>query len=353
MSIGVTLVTGFLGSGKTTLINQVLKDPKLDKESVVVIENEVGDINIDHRLILETTEQIYDLNQGCICCNLRQDLLYVFDRIAKLYQEGGWNLEHIIIETTGIADPRPIIQTVQMMAGSDKLFKVDSVYSLVDCENYAYYLETYDEASAQIVFADKVFLSKVEDQDLGKVKQDIASLNPFAEFAVVDLTGPMPAADFLGQGLFNKSDHISLLAEWEGLDDDHHHDCGHDHHDHDEGCSRHDHDHHHHHDHDHRIDTIYLETEVPLASNYLQMYLDWLLMTQMDSLYRYKGFIKLDHTEKTLVLQGVGMSYDLDYTDQVQSQKTELVLIGRDLQATAIKQSFDDLISYSHQVKKA
>lgn len=338
MGIPITLVSGFLGSGKTSLINQVLKTSQNVKE-IAVIENEVGDVGVDHKLIFESVEEIYQLNQGCICCNLRSDLLAILKNIRDMYQTGMWNLKHIIIETTGIADPRPIVQTIQLMAGNDHFFFVDSVYTVVDAINYKDSLTKFEEVSQQIVFADRIYLSKLGQEDVSVIKADLSHLNPFAQVIPFDLDVPIESHQFFNQGLYNKvfepeELQAMLQAEESNYDHDHHHH-------HEEG-----HNHGHHHDH-HGIETIYLETSLPLDGNQVQYFIDWLMMSQQDRLYRYKGFIKLTNQDHAYLLQGVSMNYQFAPVVNNDKMKTQLVLIGKEMDEKLITDAFSDLKSLS------
>ncbi|MDD7758647.1 CobW family GTP-binding protein [Aerococcus suis] len=332
MRIPITIVSGFLGAGKTTLINSVLSDDSINKEEVIVIENEIGDISVDHELLIESVEEVYELNQGCICCNLRSDLLAILQKIRKLQKEEGWNLKHIIIETTGIADPRPIVQSINAMAGPYGFYYVDAIYSVIDSVNYPSISQQYAEVEQQIVFANRIYLSKSNSGKENDLIQSIKTINPFAEFTYFNLDDPIQPKDFFDQHLYRQTDKIKPLTdeEIEELTSEHHH-----------------HDHHHHNH--HGISTQYLATDVPLSRRYFLIFLQWLLMNNMQSLYRYKGFFHLNDTENPFILQGVGEHYQIEPTGGLEKEGTQLVLIGKDMDQIEIKHAFDDLISYSRQ----
>lgn len=351
MRIPITIVSGFLGSGKTTLINNVLKNDDIKKEEIIIIENEIGDVSIDHELLIESVEEVYQMNQGCICCNLRSDLLAVLQKISKLTVEEDWPLKHIIIETTGIADPRPIVQSINVMGGVYEGYYVDAVYSVVDTLNYAHIREEFPEVEKQIVFADRIYLSKSENNDADALIVSIKQINPFATFTYFTADETIPSETFFNQNLFNQADSIEPLTEAElhALDEEEHA-AHHHHHDHDEHDHEHTHEYHHEHEHNHHgIETIYLTTDIPLSRKYFQMFLNWLLINHMNSLYRYKGFFSLNDTENAFILQGVGEHYAIDPFIMADKGKTQLVLIGKDLNEKDIKQSFKDLIAYTEQ----
>lgn len=341
--IPITLVSGFLGAGKTTLINEILKKTSIPADEIAIIVNEFGEVGIDHQLLIQSEEKIYQLNNGCICCTLRSDLAEALMAVGQFFEDQNKPLRHVIIETTGIADPAPIIQTISLSPVLSQAFQFDAVITLVDCLNFDYILDQNQEVLQQISYADRFILSKTEDLEPDQVQAIISQLseiNPLADYKYFILEDGFDPVDFFDLGLFNRIVEPMDVEVCEV--------CGHthaDHHHHD-----HDHDHHHldhHHDHGGFMSLV-LTSQVDLDEPLFLQWLDWLLMTFNGKLYRYKGLLNLKDRDLMIAIQGVNVAYRFDMTPYEQGDHpTQIVLIGKELDEDLIRLSFDELVEMS------
>ncbi len=295
--IPVSVLTGFLGAGKTTLLNRLLKDPAL-KDTAVII-NEFGDVAIDHLLVEQASDGVIQLSDGCLCCTVRGELVDTLADLIDRTQTGRIeNLARVIIETTGLADPAPVLQSIMAHPVLVQAFRLDGVITLVDALNGDATLDRHMEAVRQAAVADRLVLTKTDlihdASALDALKLRLRALNPSASIIDVDDAGP---ASLLACGLYDPATKTADVRRWLGEATDH--DNRH-HHDHD-----HDHDHQHH-AHDQRVKSFSLvhDGAVPYAA--IEMFLDLLLSVQGDKLLRMKGIIELrESPERPLVIHGV------------------------------------------------
>lgn len=304
--IPVTLVTGFLGSGKTTMINAALRAPEMSKTVVVV--NEFGEIGIDHQLVTSSSDQVMVLENGCLCCTVRSDLVGTLNGLYHDRAAGRIpDFAHVVIESSGLAEPGPILQAFLSEPTLDGLFRVATVITLVDVVNWKGTAERHDEALRQVAFADKVLLSKLEmATDPGieaAVRADIADLNPTAQIMPIDLS-PKVVAGLLTAPGFDAADPSADPRPWLKLTQHlgQHHD--HDDHDHD-----HDHDHHGHDAHYHLrgkgVESFVLLRETPLSREELSFLLDGITQNLGSGLLRVKGLVNIaGEPGKPAVIQG-------------------------------------------------
>jgi G3E family GTPase len=290
--IPVTLLTGFLGAGKTTLLNRLLKQPDMERTAILV--NEFGEIGLDHLLVETLDEDTILLNAGCLCCTVRGDLV---EALAKLRQR---NPARVLIETTGLADPVPIIQTLLGDSFVAMTFRMDGIVTVVDAVNGLAQLAEQPEAVRQAAVADRIVLSKTDLTDAAELRARLARLNPGAK--IIDaVKGDMPAADLLNLGLFiaeGKTPDVQTWLNAEAFE------APHDHHGHDH--------HHHHHDakpdanrHDERITAFGLTFDQPLHWDGVGRFLEVLIATHGDSLLRVKGILNLEGLDKPVAIHGV------------------------------------------------
>jgi G3E family GTPase len=304
--IPVSVLTGFLGAGKTTLLNRLLKDPAL-KDTAVII-NEFGDVAIDHLLVEQSSDGVIQLSDGCLCCTVRGELVDTLADLIDRAQTGRIdNLARVVIETTGLADPAPVLQSLMAHPVLVQAFRLDGVITLVDAVNGSATLDKHVEAVKQAAVADRLVLTKtdlVEDSDkIAALRSRLHALNPSA--AIVDVS--QAGAATLACGLYDPATKTADVRRWLGEaahDDDTHH--GHDHHHGDDGHHHHGDHHHHHYAHDDRVRSFSLVhgRAVPYAA--IEMLLDLLLSVHGDKLLRMKGIIELaESPERPLVIHGV------------------------------------------------
>ncbi len=361
--IPVTVLTGYLGAGKTTLLNRILTDNHGKKYAVIV--NEFGEIGIDNDLIVESDEEIYEMNNGCICCTVRGDLIRV---VEGLMRRPG-RFDAIIVETTGLADPVPVAQTFFMDDDVRQKTELDAVVALVDAKHLPLRLKDSREAEDQIAFADVVLINKtdlVSPEELARIEATVRVINPSARIhrttrSEIDLS------KVLDQGAFNLE--RALENDPHFLDHDHPDhvcgpDCGHDHHhhshdhdhDHDHDHHHHDHDHHHHHHdhdhhhHDHGVSPIHDVTVQSISLRGGEMnpdrFFPWIQkITQTDgpNILRLKGIIAFAGDDERYVVQGVHMIVEGDHQrawKDGEARESRLVFIGRDLDREKIERTF-------------
>ena len=370
--IPVTIVSGFLGAGKTTLINKVLKEKH--GEHIAVVINEFGEIGVDHQFVLDVEEEIYQMDNGCLCCTLRTDIADMLKSILMVKEQNGIRVDRVLFETTGLADPAPIAQTFINVPFLNEHFILDAVLTVVDSKNFLYQTAHQPEPAKQVGFADKIFMSKhslVDETIYTKVINEVRSINAFAEIQDLDAR-PVHMSDMFGLELFYASEKKILEmqehAEEEYCEecghthahgdhdhehhhdhdhhdhDHHYHDHEHEHHDHDHEHHDHDHEHHHHHSHSHHsgINSFVIETEKPLVLANINEWLNELVYIYGPELYRYKGILNVEGLDYQIIFQGVQMSFDISrgrhWNDTKRS--STLVFIGKNLPENQLRESF-------------
>ncbi|XP_057423965.1 uncharacterized protein LOC130717655 [Lotus japonicus] len=356
--IPATIITGFLGSGKTTLLNHILTAEH--GKRIAVIENEFGEIDIDGSLVAAKTagaEDIMMLNNGCLCCTVRGDLVRM---IAELVTAKKGKFDHIVIETTGLANPAPIIQTFY---AEDQIFndvKLDGVVTLVDAKHARLHLDevkpkgVVNEAVEQIAYADRIIVNKtdlVDESDITSLVQRIRKINGLANLKRTEF-GKVNLDYVLGIGGFDL-ERIESAVSGEGAKEDHVHSHDHEHHDHDhhhhhhEDSLDHKHDHHDHHSHDHTHDpgvsSVSIVCEGSLDLEKANFWLGTLLMERSEDIYRMKGLLSVQGMDERFVFQGVhdifqGSPERLWGPDEPRTNK--IVFIGKNLDAEELEKGF-------------
>ncbi|MGN6538396.1 MAG: CobW family GTP-binding protein [Mesorhizobium sp.] len=300
----VTVLTGFLGAGKTTLLNRLLKDPALADTAVVI--NEYGEVAIDHLLVEQASDGIIQLSDGCLCCTVRGELVDTLADLVDRLQTGRIEkLARIVIETTGLADPAPVLQSIMGHPVLVQAFRLDGVVTLVDAVNGTASLDAHVEALKQAAVADRLVLTKTDLADPDEIealKTRLKAINPGARILVA---GKANAADLLDCGLYDPATKSADVRRWLGEAADEHHGHAHGddrHHGHDhEG-----HGHHHHHRHDERVKTHALVHDGAVPFTAIEAFLDLLRSQHGDKLLRMKGVIELvEDPSRPLVIHGV------------------------------------------------
>ncbi|WP_425417086.1 CobW family GTP-binding protein [Oricola indica] len=349
-SIPVTVLTGYLGSGKTTLLNRILSEDHGKRYAVIV--NEFGEIGIDNDLIVESDEEIYEMNNGCVCCTVRGDLVRV---VEGLMRRPG-RFDAIVVETTGLADPAPVAQTFFMDDDVREKTRLDAVVALVDAKHLPLRLKDSREAEDQIAFADVVLLNKtdlVSEDELHALEHTIRAINPHARIHRTERSN-IGLSEILDRGAFDLQ--RALESDPHFLDHDHpDHACGPDcDHDHDHRHHDHDHGHHHHHhgdgEHHHHHDGIHGTTiqSVSLRGGEVdpRKFMPWIQkITQLDgpNILRLKGIIAFPDDPQRYVVQGVHMIVEGDHErawKESEKRESRIVFIGRELDREKLERTF-------------
>jgi G3E family GTPase len=335
--IPATILTGFLGSGKTTLLKRVLSEAHGQK--IAVIENEFGEENIDRDILVsETEEQIIQMNNGCICCTIREDLRSALTTLAEKRRKGELDFDRIVIETTGVADPGPVAQTFFMDDVVAESYLLDSILTLVDAKHAESQLDARQEARRQVGFADQIFLSKtdlVEPLAVEALQHRLKHMNPRAPQRAVHF-GEVSIAEVFDLRGFNLNAKLEIDPEFLSADEhshDHHH--GHDHAP-GEHC-----DHPHHHAHDDDVKSFVFRSTRAFNPAKLEDFLGSVVNIYGPRMLRYKGVLHMQGTDRKVIFQGVHqlMGSDLGPKWAAGEEKVnKMVFIGIDLPREILEQ---------------
>jgi G3E family GTPase len=347
--IPVTVLTGYLGAGKTTLLNRILSENHGKKYAVIV--NEFGEIGIDNDLIIGADEEVFEMNNGCVCCTVRGDLVRIIDGLMK--RKG--KFDAIILETTGLADPAPVAQTFFVDEDVRDKTILDAVVTVADAKWLSDRLKDAPEAKNQIAFADVIVLNKtdlVTKAELAEVEARIRGINPYAKLHRTE-RAQVQLSDVLERGAFDLDRILEIEPAF--LDDDgHDHDHDHHHdHDHDHG---HDHGHHHHghghggvkHYHDEEMQSLSLRTDQPIDPTKFMPWLQDLVARDGQKILRSKGILSFADDDERYVFQGVHMMLEGDHQRKWRNdekRESRVVFIGRDLPEQAIREGFEKTIA--------
>ncbi|MCX7277282.1 MAG: GTP-binding protein [Burkholderiales bacterium] len=335
--IPVTILTGFLGSGKTTLLKRVLTEAHGQK--IAVVENEFGEENIDNEILVsEPGEQIIQLNNGCICCSIREDLRSTLSLLAAKKRKGLLDFERVVIETTGLADPGPVAQTFFMDDEIAESYLLDSILTLVDAKHAATQLNDRQEARRQVGFADQIFISKtdlVDPAEVDALMHRLKHMNPRAPQKAVHF-GEVALSEVFDLRGFNLNAKLDIDPDFLKEDDHDHHDhaegehCDHPSHQHDHG---HGHEGHHHH-HDDDVKSFVFKADRPFDPAKLEDFLGAIVNIYGPRMLRYKGVLNMQGTERKVIFQGVHQLMGSDLGPawaEDEKRSSKMVFIGIDL----------------------
>jgi len=348
----VTVLTGYLGAGKTTLLNRILTEDHGKKYAVIV--NEFGEIGIDNDLVVGADEEVFEMNNGCVCCTVRGDLIRVVQGLMK--RKG--KFDAIIIETTGLADPGPVAQTFFVDDDVKAKSRLDSVTTVVDAKHILLRLSDSKVVREQIAFADQIVLNKtdlVSEDDLRMVESRIRRMNPLAPIHRAQRSN-VPLDAILGKHSFDLERIVELEPEFLNpahgeaghVHDEH---CGHDHDHHGHDHDHHDHDHHHADEHgntaqrhDDDIKGVSLRLDTPVDGVLVTKWLNDLLQEQGPDILRAKGILDVKGEDKRLVFQAVHMILEGDLQREWKAGEerySRMVFIGRNLDEAKLRKGFE------------
>jgi G3E family GTPase len=337
--IPVTVLTGYLGAGKTTLLNRILSEPHGKKYAVVV--NEFGEIGMDADFFVGANEEVFEMNNGCICCTVRGDLVRILDGLMR--RKG--KFDGIIVETTGLADPAPVAQTFFVDENVGRKTRLDAVVTVADAKWLKDRLKDAPEAKNQIAFADVILINKtdlVSAAELDDVEAHIRGINRYATVHKTE-RAQVPLHEVLSRNAFDLERILHLEPEFlEG--DDHDHDHGH--------GDGHDHGHHRHgglkHYHDEEMQSISLKSDRPLDADKFFPWVQDLVQKEGPNILRCKGILSFKNDDERFVFQGVHMILDGDHQRPWQDgepRESRIVFIGRKLPEEKIRGGFESCIA--------
>jgi G3E family GTPase len=305
--VPVTILTGFLGSGKTTLLNRILQEDHGHR--IAVIENEFGEVGVDNDIIEKSDEQIVEMNNGCICCTVRGDLIRILGDLKERRDKGSLKFDRVVIETTGMADPGPVAQTFFTDEEIGGYYLLDSILTLVDAKHADKQLDEFHEAQEQVGFADKVLMSKtdlVDEADVARLAERIKRMNPRAPIKPVHF-GNAPLEEVLDLRGFNLNAILEIDPEFLTS-------IAHEHHD--------------------EVESFVYRSEKPFDGDKLEQFLSGMIQVYGPDLLRYKGVLWMKGNPRRVVFQGVHMMMGGDLGKpwaKGEKKASTLVFIGKKL----------------------
>jgi len=310
----VTVLTGYLGAGKTTLLNRILSEQHGHKYAVIV--NEFGEIGIDNDLIVGADEEVFEMNNGCICCTVRGDLIRIIGGLMK--RKG--KFDGIIVETTGLADPAPVAQTFFVDEDVKRATKLDAIVTVVDAKHLPARLKDSAEAQEQVAFADIIVLNKmdlVSANEAAEVERMIKAINPYAEIRRATKSD-VPLDAVIGRDAFNLERILEREPDFLSGEDDHEHDS--------------------------EVNSVSFEVSRPIDAEKFNVWINQLLQSKGQDLLRTKGILHYAGDSRRFAFQAVHMIADGDYIGEAKAgdpRKSKIVFIGRDLNRPQLRRGFE------------
>ena len=306
--VPVTILTGFLGAGKTTLLNRILQEDHGHR--IAVIENEFGEAGIDNEILVnDTEEQIVEMNNGCICCSVRGDLVRILGELKDKRDDGRLKFDRVVIETTGMADPGPVAQTFFLDEGIGNYYLLDSIITVVDAKHGQKQLDEFREAQEQVGFADRILLSKsdlVSDEELDKLRTRLVRMNPRAPMKKVHF-GNIPIEEVFDIRGFNLNAVLQIDPDFLGDAE---------------------------HTHDEHVRSFVFRSKKAFDGTKLEEFLSGLTQVYGNDMLRYKGMLYLKGNPRRVVFQGVHMMMGGDMGKpwgKDEARESVMVFIGRNL----------------------
>ena len=330
----MTILTGYLGSGKTTLVNHILSD-KTHGKKIAIIENEFGDVGIDDALMAKNAkeqveEEIIEMMNGCICCTVRQDLVVVLKKFSEKMKQGKMKkLDCVLIETTGMADPAPVAQTFFVDDEVKENFRLDGIVTLIDAKHVEQHLDEEkpegqeNEAVEQVAFADRMILNKtdlVTEDDLVRVEKRLKSMNSSAGIIRTERSA-VSVDNILDIRAFDLKKTVEMDPEFLNTENEHEHDA--------------------------TVSSVSVVEKRPLDLDAIQRWFNYLLVNKGSDLYRMKGFLNVANAEERFMFQAVHMIFNGNFDEPWQADETResrFVFIGKNLDHDALKRGFEKCV---------